>query len=84
MQAVITELLSELQRERGLALLFVTHNLAVVRGIAQRVFVMQGGRMVEAGPTDDIMRRPQAEETKRLLRDAPRFSTYKPEPSLYL
>jgi peptide/nickel transport system ATP-binding protein len=83
-QAVITELLSELQRERGLTLLFVTHNLAVVRGIAQRVFVMQGGRLVEAGWTDDVMRRPQAEETKRLLRDAPRFSTFKPETSLHL
>jgi peptide/nickel transport system ATP-binding protein len=82
-QAVITELLSLLQRERGLTLLFVTHNLAVVRGIAQRVFVMQGGRLVEAGRTDDVMRRPQAEETKRLLRDAPRFSTGKPETSLY-
>jgi peptide/nickel transport system ATP-binding protein len=83
-QAVITELLSDLQRERGLALLFVTHNLAVVRGIAQRVFVMQGGRLVEAGRTDDVMRRPQAEETKRLLRDAPRFSTHKPQAALYL
>ncbi len=83
-QAVITELLSELQRGRGLALLFVTHNLAVVRGIAQRVFVMQGGRLVEAGRTDDVMRQPQAEETKRLLRDAPRFTTHKPETSLHL
>jgi peptide/nickel transport system ATP-binding protein len=80
-QAVITELLSELQRERGLAMLFVTHNLAVVRGIAQRVFVMQGGRLVEAGETDDVMREPQAEETKRLLRDAPRFSGGKPDAS---
>jgi peptide/nickel transport system ATP-binding protein len=83
-QAVITELLSDLQRERGLALLFVTHNLAVVRGIAQRVFVMQGGRLVEAGRTDDVMRQPQAEETKRLLRDAPRFSIQKSETSLCL
>ncbi|MEA3152024.1 MAG: peptide/nickel transport system ATP-binding protein ddpF, partial [Gammaproteobacteria bacterium] len=57
-QAVITELLCKLQRERGLSLLFVTHNLAVVRGIAQRIFVMQTGRLVEAGDTDDIMRRP--------------------------
>ncbi len=83
-QAVITELLSELQRERGLALLFVTHNLAVVRGIAQRILVMQGGHLVEAGRTDDVMRQPQAEETKRLLRDAPRFSTSKPEASYSL
>jgi ABC-type dipeptide/oligopeptide/nickel transport system ATPase component len=55
-------------------MLFVTHNLAVVRGIAQRVFVMQAGRLVESGSTDDVMHQPQSDETKRLLRDAPRFS----------
>ncbi len=73
-QAVITELLCRLQHERGLALLFVTHNLAVVRGITQRIFVMQGGRLAEAGATEEVMSRPRSEETKRLLRDAPRFA----------
>ncbi len=78
-QAVITELLCRLQRERGLAMLFVTHNLAVVRGITQRICVMQGGDLVEEGVTEDVMRRPRAAETQRLLRDAPRFAAGKQE-----
>jgi peptide/nickel transport system ATP-binding protein len=73
-QAVITELLCRLQRERGLAMLFVTHNLAVVRGITQRICVMQGGDLVEEGVTEEVMRRPRSPETQRLLRDAPRFA----------
>jgi peptide/nickel transport system ATP-binding protein len=73
-QAVITELLCRLQRERGLAMLFVTHNLAVVRGITQRICVMQGGDLVEEGATEEVMRRPRSAETQRLMRDAPRFA----------
>ncbi|MGA2397952.1 MAG: ABC transporter ATP-binding protein [Steroidobacteraceae bacterium] len=83
-QAVITELLSDLQRERGLAMLFVTHNLAVVRGLAQRIVVMQGGHLVEEGPTDAVMRHPQSDETKRLLRDAPRFTAAGREAAIHL
>ena len=71
---MITELLCRLQRERGLAMLFVTHNLAVVRGITQRICVMQGGDLVEEGVTEEVMRRPRSAETQRLLRDAPRFA----------
>jgi peptide/nickel transport system ATP-binding protein len=77
-QAVIVELLAKLQRERGLTLLFVTHNLAVVRSIAQRIFVMQAGSIVEAGATAQVLGDPQSEETHRLLRDAPRFSRTAP------
>ncbi len=73
-QAVIVELLDELQRERGLAMLFVTHNLALVRSIAQQVAVMQGGRIVERGPVEQVLERPQAAETRRLLEDAPHFA----------
>jgi peptide/nickel transport system ATP-binding protein len=72
-QAVIVELLAELQRERGLAMLFVTHNLALVRSIAGRVAVMQAGRIVELGATEQVLDRPRAEETVRLLQDTPRF-----------
>jgi peptide/nickel transport system ATP-binding protein len=78
-QAVITELLCELRRSRGLAILFVTHNLAVVRGIAQRICVMQGGKLVEQGPTEAVMTNPTSEETRRLLRDAPRFVSRRQE-----
>jgi peptide/nickel transport system ATP-binding protein len=74
-QAVIVELLAELQRERGLTMLFVTHNLALVRSIAQQVAVMQGGRIVELGPVGEVLGRPAAAETRRLLQDAPRFAT---------
>jgi peptide/nickel transport system ATP-binding protein len=72
-QAVITELLSELKHGRGLAMLFVTHNLAVVRGIAERICVLKDGHLVEQGPTQEVMLHPKSEETQRLLRDAPRF-----------
>jgi peptide/nickel transport system ATP-binding protein len=78
-QAVITELLCRLQRERRLAMLFVTHNLAVVRGIAQRICVMRGGDLVEEGATEEVMRRPRSAETQRLLRDAPRFTAAEQE-----
>jgi len=72
-QAVIVELLAELQRERGLAMLFVTHNLALVRSIAAEVAVMQAGRIVELGAVEQMLDRPQAAETRRLLQDTPRF-----------
>jgi len=72
-QAVVVDLLRRLQHERGLAMLFVTHNLALVRNIAQQVAVLQSGRIVEQGDALDVLERPQAEETLRLLRDAPHF-----------
>jgi peptide/nickel transport system ATP-binding protein len=75
-QAVVIELLLRLQRERGLALLFVTHNLALARTIAQEVAVMHGGHIVEHGPADSVLGAPRAAETRRLLDDAPRFSLY--------
>jgi peptide/nickel transport system ATP-binding protein len=75
-QAVIMELLMRLRRERNLAILFVTHNLAVVRILAQSLIILQSGRIVESGETERVLRNPQAEETRRLLRDAPRFAAY--------
>jgi len=73
-QAVIVELLERLQRERALTMLFVTHNLALVRSIAQEVAVMRDGRIVERGEVAEVLDHPQADETKRLLEDAPRFA----------
>jgi peptide/nickel transport system ATP-binding protein len=70
-QAAIVDLLAELQRELGLGLLFVTHNLALIRTIAQEVVVMSEGRVVERGLVDEVLDRPQAEYTKRLLSDTP-------------
>ena len=72
-QAVIVELLDKLQRERGLSILFVTHNLALVRSIAQQVAVMQNGRIVEYGSVGQVLLQPLAAETNRLMQDTPRF-----------
>ena len=72
-QAAVVELLRRLQRERGLAMLFITHNLALVRSIAQEVVVMQSGRIVEAGPVELVLERPREAYTKRLLEHVPKF-----------
>jgi peptide/nickel transport system ATP-binding protein len=70
-QAAIVDLLAELQREMQLGLLFVTHNLALIRTIAQHVAVMSAGAIVEQGPVDTVLDRPQAPYTKKLLEDTP-------------
>ena len=73
-QASIVELLHELRRDLGLAMLFVTHNLPLVRSIADRVVVMADGKVVEAGVTDVVLTNPTEEYTKRLLADTPSIS----------
>jgi peptide/nickel transport system ATP-binding protein len=70
-QAAIVDLLAELQRELELGLLFVTHNLALIRTLSHEVAVMSQGRIVERGFVDDVLDRPQAEYTKKLLSDTP-------------
>jgi peptide/nickel transport system ATP-binding protein len=73
-QAAIVELLADLRRDMGLAMLFVTHNLPLVRSIAQRVAVMADGRIVETGPTDEVLVAPREEYTRRLLADTPKVT----------
>jgi peptide/nickel transport system ATP-binding protein len=70
-QAAIVDLLGELQRELGLAMLFVTHNLPLVRSIAQRVAVMSQGRIVELGGVDTVLHAPSDDYTQRLLANTP-------------
>jgi peptide/nickel transport system ATP-binding protein len=70
-QAAIVDLLAELQRELGLGLLFVTHNLALIRTIAQEVVVMSEGRIVERGSADRVLDDPRAAYTRKLLSDTP-------------
>ncbi|MGV9605351.1 dipeptide ABC transporter ATP-binding protein [Streptomyces sp. NPDC003631] len=70
-QAQVVALLGELQRELGLALVFVAHDLAVVRQVSDRVAVMRGGRIVEYGPADEVYGAPQDPYTRQLLAAVP-------------
>ncbi len=70
-QAAIVDLIAELQREMQLGLLFVTHNLALIRTIAEVVAVMSAGRIVELGKVDDVLDSPKDPYTKSLLADTP-------------
>jgi microcin C transport system ATP-binding protein len=69
-QAQIVDLLRDLQSKHGLAYLFISHDLRVVRALADRVVVLKDGKMVEQGPVDRIFDRPEADYTKALLRAA--------------
>ncbi|MEX3017862.1 ABC transporter ATP-binding protein [Gymnodinialimonas hymeniacidonis] len=66
-QAQILDLLGDLKRSEGMSLLFITHDLAIVRRIADRVCVMQGGEIVEQGKTGEIFDNPQHPYTRKLL-----------------
>ena len=70
-QAAIIELLGRLREEMGLSLLFITHDLALIRTIADRVVVMTDGRIVEEGPTEQIFTSPAAAYTRKLLANTP-------------
>ncbi len=73
-QAQILNLLRELQRELGLAYLFITHNIGVVEYIADDVAVMQAGRIVEAGPCGALLAQPSQAYTRTLLAAVPRIT----------
>ena len=74
-QARILNLLTQLQSQRGLAMLFITHDLAVARFICDRIAVMDGGRIVEEGPADAILDAPQHDLTRSLVAAASRRAT---------
>ena len=79
-QAQILELLAELRRAHGLAMLFISHDLAVVSKVADRVAVMQHGLIVEQGPAEAIFRDPQHAYTQRLLASVPTMRTDRDRP----
>ncbi|THK34611.1 ABC transporter ATP-binding protein [Ensifer sp. MPMI2T] len=74
-QAQILDLLGQLQRERGMGMLFVTHNLGVVAEIADRVAVMYAGSVVETGSVARVFAHPRHPYTKGLMRSVPRLGT---------
>ena len=69
-QAAILDLILELQHESGVAMVVVTHDLGVIRHLAARTLVMQHGRVVESGLTDQILEDPQHPYTQRLVASA--------------
>ncbi|MEQ5316518.1 dipeptide/oligopeptide/nickel ABC transporter permease/ATP-binding protein [Providencia vermicola] len=72
-QARILELLNKLRRERGVALLFITHDFAVINQICDRVAVMQQGEIVETGATQTVLQSPQHPYTQRLIASVPKL-----------
>jgi peptide/nickel transport system ATP-binding protein len=70
-QASVLRLLKDIQAELGMSMLFVTHNMAVVRHIADDVVVLKGGRIVEAGPVESMFAAPREAYTQALLSDVP-------------
>jgi peptide/nickel transport system ATP-binding protein len=79
-QAQILGLLNGLRREHGLAMLFISHDLAVVAQVADRVAVMQRGEIVEQGPVRSLFERPQHVYTRKLLASAPTMKTDRTRP----
>ncbi|WP_297187203.1 ABC transporter ATP-binding protein [uncultured Porticoccus sp.] len=78
-QAQILSLIKALQKQRNIAVIFISHDLAVVAGLADRVAVMKEGRIVETGPVNDIFQKPRSDYTRTLLASIPAGS--KPHPS---
>ncbi len=77
-QAQVLKLLKDLQQKMGMAILFITHDLGIVRAMADRVCVMNDGEIVEQGPVEDIFERPDNDYTRHLLGSEP---SGRPEPA---
>jgi peptide/nickel transport system ATP-binding protein len=72
-QAAIVEMLLRLQAERGLSLMFITHNLPLVRSIADDVTVISAGQVCESGPVTQVLTAPTEAYTRKLIADVPAF-----------
>jgi peptide/nickel transport system ATP-binding protein len=70
-QAAVLDLLGSLQRELGLAILFITHDLGVVASVADRVVVLESGRICEEGAIGDVLARPASSYTRELIAAVP-------------
>ncbi|WCB95151.1 Oligopeptide transport ATP-binding protein OppF [Baekduia alba] len=80
-QGAVLNLLRDIQRETGVGILFISHNLAVVRYLADDIAVMNAGRLVEAGPAAEILDRPGDAYTQRLLAAVPSIRPHLPSAS---
>ena len=80
-QAQILELMRELGREYGLTMLFISHDLSVVRQLADRIVVLYKGKIVEQAATEDLFQRPQQAYTQQLLRSIPGSTLLAADPS---
>ena len=74
-QAQVVDLLRELQARHNLAYLFISHDLKVVRALANDVIVMRNGEIVEHGPSEQIFKRPETDYTRALISAAFRIET---------
>lgn len=74
-QAQIMALLAELKRETGMSMIFITHDIGLVAGIADKIMVMQGGEAVEQGELNQILDHPQHPYTQHLLHAVPHFAS---------
>ena len=81
MQAQIIQLIKDLQARLGMAVLFITHDLGIVRKTAERVCVMRQGRIVEQGAVSDVFRDPQHPYTRELIAAEPKPDPAPPQPS---
>jgi peptide/nickel transport system ATP-binding protein len=72
-QAVVLQLLERLRRESGMAYLFISHDLGIVRMLCEQVIVLRAGRIVESGAANDIFENPKAAYTRELLSAIPYF-----------
>jgi peptide/nickel transport system ATP-binding protein len=70
-QAQVLNLLNDLKKEFGFTIVFISHDLSVVRYISDRIMVMDRGKIVESGPANDVFYRPQAEYTRKLIEAIP-------------
>jgi len=72
-QATIIDLLGELRTQLGMAMLFVTHNIALALHVADRIVVLNGGEIVESGPVDEVLDNPTHPYTRSLLENTPQM-----------
>ncbi|MBK8036133.1 MAG: ABC transporter ATP-binding protein [Verrucomicrobiaceae bacterium] len=77
-QKQIMDLLADLRKELGMSIILITHNLGIIRSVADRVAVMFRGQIVETGPVDEILKNPQHAYTKALLHCVPRMGPKQP------